>query len=438
MLDQFLLIGLPYLAVGVLVAGVIYRLKHKGLTVSAMSSQALESKALPWGSLPWHLGIFVVIAGHLVAFIAPDAWRSLMGQRWALMGAESLGLGAGILCAIGLTVLLIRRVVSGRVQAVTSRVDLLILALLLVQVLMGVGMAITQRWGASWSTGTTTPYLWSLVTLKPDITYVIDMPVLIKLHLALAWIIFLLTPFSRLIHALTLPIQYLWRLPQQVVWNNPRRERALAMMSPSAVPPEVGRRALVKGLLGITAAGGLLAAGVADKLIAYFRGPTMSREDQQGHLSKRLTQLKLNANERALELERIEFDQILIARLNELDPKIGKYFIDYQMRPALAFRDAATGLPILLSARCTHLGCTVGNTVDDQNRVLCPCHVSYFDIQTGQPNAGAPATEPLPKLGWLIKDAKGEVIASQDGAGRVVGAIDLAQAQAYAVYIARA
>jgi nitrate reductase gamma subunit len=437
MFDLLIFVGLPYLALTALVAGVIYRLRHQGLTVSAMSSQALEPRSLPWGSLPWHMGIFVVIAGHLVAFAAPDAWRGLMAQRWALLAAETLGLAAAALCAIGLTVLFVRRVTNARLQAVTTRADLLVLALLLAQVLLGIATAVSQRWGAAWSTTTTTPYLWSVVTFSPDVSFVADMPGIIKLHIALAWLLFLVTPFTRLIHALTVPLQYLWRLPQRVVWINPRHERALAMQSPAAVPPEDSRRALLRGLAGMAGAVALLATGVAGKLIQYFRGPAVARADKEALLSKRLTQLKVNAQERSLQLERIQHDHILVAKLPELDPKQGKYFIDYHMRPALAFLDPTTGLPILLSARCTHLGCTVSNTLDDQGRVLCPCHVSYFDIRTGQPNAGAPATEPLPRIAFLIKTPDGAVAASQDTAGTLTGAIDPAQAHTYSVFIAR-
>lgn len=415
MLEVFLYIGLPYLALTILLVGTIVRFRTEPYTITSLSSQVLEGRKLALGSIPWHAGIFVVLLGHLAAFLFPSAWRTLTSNRPFLLTVETIGIAAAVLCLVGLTMLLYRRLVTAKLQPVTSRMDLVVLALLLAQVLVGVSVALTQRWGAQWSTGTTTPYVWGLLTLKPEMAFVAELPASMKLHLTLAWVTFALVPFTRLIHGFTLPLQYLFRAPQQVVWTTERRRR-LEALAAGGVAPETGRRHFVKGLGGLLAAGVLLSVGVLDKLVRYFKGHKLSKPEEEKLLEKKLARVRATAEERALELERLKKDTIFVAKLGALTNKVGKYFIDYQMRPALAFR-GGDGLPILISAKCTHLGCTIASELDNKGRILCPCHISYFDIKTGKPNAGAPAKDPLPKIGWVLMDQKGKVVGSRDPGG---------------------
>lgn len=433
MLSSFAFIGLPYIALFVLVAGSIYRFRSTQFSYTALSSQFLESRKLLWGSAPWHIGILIVFLGHLVPFLAPGLWQSLTSHIGFLFAVEVVGMIAAFLCLAGLTVLLLRRLTSPRVQAVTTPMDLVILVLLMGQVLLGIATASNYRWGAAWSAHTTTPYLWSLLTFQPDMRYVEMLPPTVKLHVFGAWLIFLCLPFTRLVHVFSLPFQYLWREPQVVVWTNARR---IASIAPIARTAEQSRRLFLKGMVGVGSAAGLLTVGVMDKLARFFSGPDMTPEEQAALLKKRLQRLEMTAQERELELERLRSDYIFVARLSELSPKDGKYFIDYEMRPALAFRDES-GLPILISAKCTHLGCTVASTIDSNGRILCPCHMSYFDVKTGWPQPGAPATVPLPMLGWVLKDPQGKVLISQSPGGALEGEATPEQLETSAVFIAK-
>ncbi|MBM4131413.1 Rieske (2Fe-2S) protein, partial [bacterium] len=142
------------------------------------------------------------------------------------------------------------------------------------------------------------------------------------------------------------------------------------------------------------------------------------------------------AEERELELERRTSRAILVASYAELSEAKGRYFIAYDMAPGLAFR-GADGLPIVRSAKCTHLGCTVSSELDGQGRVLCPCHVSYFDIVSGRPNEGAPAKAPLPGLAWALIDAAGAVVASAAADGVVQGSREAARLAGCNLYITK-
>ncbi|MBK9144042.1 MAG: respiratory nitrate reductase subunit gamma [Candidatus Melainabacteria bacterium] len=405
MIDSFLYIALPYVAIAICIVGSIYRIRKEPMTYSALSSQFLENNGLMWGSLPWHIGIILILLAHLLAFLCPELWQRLLSDRPVLLAVEVLGYGLSILCILGLVVLTIRRLTSPRIQAVTTVMDLLVLFLLLVQVGCGLMIAIQYRWGALWCTGTTCQYLWSLMTFRPDLAYIQDLPHAVKAHITGAWLLILVIPFSRLIHLFSVPIAYLTRPPQNVIWANPRRSDA----SNEVFVKEESRRHFVLAAGGILFGGFLLVVGTFDKIFQFFFGPRLSAEDETRLMHEKLERLKITAEQRSLEVERRESRYIFVSALKDLSESEGKYFIDFSMRPGIAFK-GKDGLPILISAKCTHLGCTVGNKLDDEGRILCPCHVSYFDIVTGQPNDGAPAKEPLPHISWVLMNQGGEVL----------------------------
>ena len=222
-MQTLLLSGLPYAAIVLFIAGMIWRYRSR-YTISSLSSQILESRWLVWGSVPFHLGIAILFIGHLIPVLMPDAWQALVSRRAVLLTVETIGLGAAILCLIGLVVFLIRRISVSSVRRSSTFVDIVVLLVLISQVGLGIGVATMHRWGSVWSASTTTPYLWSLVTLRPDPTAVAGIPLLLALHLAGAWIVLALIPFTRLVHLFTFPFEYLGRPPQKVVWSKPRPE----------------------------------------------------------------------------------------------------------------------------------------------------------------------------------------------------------------------
>lgn len=404
MIDIFLFIGLPYIAIIVAIIGCYRRAKHSKYSMTTRSSQFLEDRQLLWGSTPWHIGIIVVLLGHLVAFLLPSVWAAILSVPLALFVVEAIGVACSLLALAGLGVLIYRRITSARIQAVTTTADLAVVVLLFAQVLVGVLSATHFRYGASWSTGTVVPYLWSLLTLQPDMTYVTGFPMLFKLHLIGAWLFILLLPFTRLMHILAVPFQYLWRRPQIVIWNTARRRQQAV----AATIRAESRREFIKGAVGVGGATGLLALGVSNKALSYFKGAVADPEAESALLEKKLRRLELTAEERKYELERQRSSMILVASYKDLDPLKGRYFIDYAMAPGLAFK-GKDGLPVVISAKCTHLGCTVSSTLDANGRVMCPCHVSFFNIVTGMPEGG-PAKAPLPQIAWALVDPTGKAL----------------------------
>ena len=209
-----LMIGLPYAAIAVFVAGVVWRYRNP-LTITARSSQILESRWLAFGAVPFHAGVLTLCIGHFIPVVIPYQWRALVSHRPFLLTVETIGAAAAILCLAGLLILFARR---SALRPASTPLDFVVLAILIAQAALGLAVATTYRWGSLWSTATTTPYLWSILTLRPDPSLVTGIPPLMTAHLAGAWIVLALIPFTRLVHMFSLPLGYLVRPPQKVVW----------------------------------------------------------------------------------------------------------------------------------------------------------------------------------------------------------------------------
>ncbi len=221
--NLFLFVGLPYIALVTFLVGTIQRYRSKGFKVSSLSSQFLEGRSLFWGSVPFHFGILVVFCGHLTAFLIPRGVLLWNGDPLRLIILQVTAFSFGLSMLIGLSGLLVRRFTNARVRMVTTRMDLLLELLLFTQTALGLWMAFNYRWGSSWFAADLSPYLWSLLSLSPDISAVSELPLAIQLHIVNAFLIFTLFPFTRLVHLLVAPLHYLMRPYQRVIWNWDRR-----------------------------------------------------------------------------------------------------------------------------------------------------------------------------------------------------------------------
>ena len=218
-LNNFTLIALPYIALIVCVVGSIWRYRSTKFKVSSLSSQFLEGRTLFWGSVPFHWGILVLFLGHLIGFLFPRGVLLWNSHPVRLIIIEVSAFIFGIAALIGLINLCYRRLTSPRIRVVTSKMDIFILVLLLAQVVTGLWVAYFFRWGSSWFASVVTPYLWSIFAFQPEIAAVSAFPWIVKLHIIGAYLIVLMIPFSRFVHFLVPPINYLWRPYQQVYWN---------------------------------------------------------------------------------------------------------------------------------------------------------------------------------------------------------------------------
>lgn len=209
---------LPYVAIFSFFLVSIERYRKRSFTYSSLSSQFLENQEHFWALVPFHYGILVVLGGHILAFLLPAQILWWNSRPLRLYLTEITGLVFALLALIGLAAAIVRRVARSDLRRVTSVGDWVLLALLLVQIGSGIGVALTYPWGSSWFAAVAAPYLWSLVKLSPEVNYVAALPVMVKLHIVTAYLLIGFFPFTRLVHVLVAPVPYLWRKPQLVRW----------------------------------------------------------------------------------------------------------------------------------------------------------------------------------------------------------------------------
>jgi len=227
--NQLIFDVFPYVALTLAVAGTVFRWRTQPVTVSSLSSQLLERRKLYWGSVAFHWGISILLLAHLAVLILPhglERWNQVPMRLYAL---ETTGVALGVWTLVGLGILIFRRLSEPKVKAVTCRMDLALLAVLALQVVTGLWIALGYRFGSQWAPAVFVPYIRSLLLLQPRSDLVAALPWVLRLHALSFFVLLALLPFSRLVHVISLPLGYLAR-PWQIVLRI--RPRAVASPRP--------------------------------------------------------------------------------------------------------------------------------------------------------------------------------------------------------------
>jgi nitrate reductase gamma subunit len=210
----------PYICMAVFLMGSLARFDRDQYTWKSDSSQMLRTGTLRWGSNLFHLGILFLFFGHFVGLLTPH-WlyeHFITPQNKQLMAVYSGGV-AGFICFVGLTLLLHRRIFDPRIRLTSHRTDIAILIILWVQLLIGL---LTLPISLGHADGSVMLILsdWAqrIVTFRPNADGLMNLAWPFKFHLVLGMTIFLLFPFSRLVHVWSgfASIGYLFR-PHQIV-----------------------------------------------------------------------------------------------------------------------------------------------------------------------------------------------------------------------------
>jgi nitrate reductase gamma subunit len=203
----------------------IQRYRRDPFTFSSLSSQFLETRKLFWGSVPFHVGILTLFFGHLLGFLLPRQLMLWNRVPLRLFVFEASGLIAALLTLIGLVGLMLRRAGSARLRVNTTLADLVVYGLLSFQIVTGLWVALGLRWGSAWYTQAVVPYLRSLFVFQPEVQRMAELPLVVRLHVIGAFVLFALFSWTRLVHVLVAPVPYLWRPLQLVIWNRNRGQR---------------------------------------------------------------------------------------------------------------------------------------------------------------------------------------------------------------------
>ncbi|MFJ5805789.1 respiratory nitrate reductase subunit gamma [Streptomyces sp. NPDC093093] len=207
---------LPYVSLTLLVAGTFWRARFDAFGRTSHSSQSHESRLLRIGSPLFHFGMLFVVLGHVVGLLIPMGWTDAVGLDDHAYHLMAIGTGtvAGIAAAVGIALLVYRRLTVTAVRRSTVRGDHLMYTVLLGAMVLGLTATILN------STGMTDDYnyrtgisVWfrSLFTFQPDVHVMAGAPLAFKLHIVFGFALFALIPYSRLVHMFSAPLRYVVR-----------------------------------------------------------------------------------------------------------------------------------------------------------------------------------------------------------------------------------
>jgi len=217
-----LLFGLyPYIALTVFLLGSLVRYDREQYTWKTGSSQILESKQLRRGSLPFHVGIIMVLMGHFVGLLTPHQVWDVLGITAGMKQVFAMAMGGifGLVCLYGLVILIHRRLTNQRVRATSSKMDITLLFLLLAQLVLGL-ISIFVSMGHLDGKEMLLLMSWAqnIVTFDPAeaSASIASVHIVFKLHVFLGMSLFVVFPFSRLVHVWSVPLKYFNRNYQVV------------------------------------------------------------------------------------------------------------------------------------------------------------------------------------------------------------------------------
>lgn len=207
---------LPYLAVVILVAGTIWRYRYDRFGWTTRSSQLYESRLLRIGSPLFHFGILVVIVGHVAGLLIPKSWTEAVGisEGFYHLNALLWGAIAGVCTLAGILLLIYRRRTTGPVFMATTTNDKVMYVVLVAAIVLGLWTTLVSI-GAGHDAHdyreTVSVWFRSLFILQPDVAAMAAAPVQFHVHVLVAFLLFTMWPFTRLVHAFTAPLHYLFR-----------------------------------------------------------------------------------------------------------------------------------------------------------------------------------------------------------------------------------
>ncbi len=211
----------PYIALAILIVGSVVRYDKDPYTWKTGSSQLLRRKQLIAGSLMFHGGVLAIFVGHFVGLLTPLwVWEVIgLSSSAKQIIAMSAGGVAGAFGIAGATLLIHRRFFDPRIRATSNFADNAIILILWLQFALGLStilVSVQHLDGkemlkfVAWTQG--------IVTFNPDAAdYILDVSPVYKAHIFLGLTIFVIFPFTRLVHMLSAPIRYIWRPGYQIV-----------------------------------------------------------------------------------------------------------------------------------------------------------------------------------------------------------------------------
>ncbi|ANI41410.1 respiratory nitrate reductase subunit gamma [Mycolicibacterium vaccae] len=206
----------PYVTLAVVVLGTWWRYRYDKFGWTTRSSQLYESRLLRIASPMFHFGILVVIVGHIIGLVIPESWTDAVGLSNDAYHIQALVLGAiaGLCTLVGVVLLIYRRRTRGPVFMATTRNDKVMYLVLVLAIVAGLACTLIGATpvGAEHDyRQTVSPWFRSIWVLQPRGDLMTAAPLWFQIHAMLGMILFCLWPFTRLVHAFSAPVGYLFR-----------------------------------------------------------------------------------------------------------------------------------------------------------------------------------------------------------------------------------
>ena len=212
--DVLLWVAYPYICLTLLVGGLVWRWRTDQFGWTTRSSQLYEKAILRAASPTFHLGFLAVIGGHFVGLLVPKSWTAAVGipQHVYHLTATIGGSVAALATVLGLAGLLYRRFAVRSVTLATTTRDKVMYVLLVLPVAVGTWATVANQVlggpeGYDYRE-TISPWLRSVLTFSPHPALMTSVPLSFRLHVLAGFALFAIWPFTRLVHAVTIPVQY--------------------------------------------------------------------------------------------------------------------------------------------------------------------------------------------------------------------------------------
>ena len=166
----------------------------------------------------FHLGLFAVIGGHIVGLLIPKQWTDAIGisQEMYHVGAITLGGFAGVATVVGIALLIYRRRTTSTVFAETTKNDKTMYVFLVATLLAGCSATLSSAGIIGTEHNyreTVSPWVRSILLFRPDGTLMAQSPLAFRIHAVVGMSLFIIWPVTRLVHAMSAPIGYMFRPP---------------------------------------------------------------------------------------------------------------------------------------------------------------------------------------------------------------------------------
>jgi len=217
-INNFLFTYFPHISITVFWFGLITRIILVNKSIKASSSQLLADRNIKLGSNLFHIGIIAVFFGHFTLFIPEELYHLVMTTETKRIIALSMGSFFGLMAFVGMIILVLRRSTDQRMIRNSSFHDYFIIVLLIAEAGLGLYSVLTTATSSVENYAALGVWAQRIITFQPDAGAIIaGHSIVYKIHIFIGLLIFMIFPYTKLMHLLVFPLVYFFRRGYQLV-----------------------------------------------------------------------------------------------------------------------------------------------------------------------------------------------------------------------------